>query len=292
MSYTIKPFEDLDIMDDFLMTATAGDDEVGEEFSKTLLEGLLQRALGKVRISIQKVIFANSPNHRGIRLDIEVDEYEEENGETIVKNIFDVEPNKRQDVNLPKHNRFYQAKIDSRNLKSGETDFIKLPNLYVITITNYDPFGYDHMIYTVKNQCQEISELKYDDGLTFIYFNTTGTKGGNSSIKALLNFIQNSTINNVTDEVTQKLHDCISKVKVSSELRTAYMRWEEKLFYERLDGKIEGRIESVLDVLEEKGIVSEELREKMLAEQDIEKIKGWLKLAVKVNSIEEFLENM
>lgn len=37
------------------MNAAAGDEEVGEEFSRTLLKGLLQRELGKVQISIQKV---------------------------------------------------------------------------------------------------------------------------------------------------------------------------------------------------------------------------------------------
>lgn len=58
------------------MNATAGDREVGEEFCRTLLRGLLQRELGQVQISIQKVIFANAPNQRGIRLDIEVDEFE------------------------------------------------------------------------------------------------------------------------------------------------------------------------------------------------------------------------
>ncbi len=99
--------------------------------------------------------------------------------------------------NLPKHNRFYQAKIDSRNLKSGEDDFENLPNLFVIMITNYDPFGYDYMMYTIQNKCKELPQLEYEDGLMFIYFNTTGTKGGNSSIKALLNFIQKSKIENV-----------------------------------------------------------------------------------------------
>ena len=296
MSYTVKPFEELDIMDDFLMNATAGDREVGEEFCRTLLRGLLQRELGQVQISIQKVIFANVPNQRGIRLDIEVDELELCEKEIVVKNIFNIEPNKRKEVNLPKHNRFYQAKIDSRNLKSGETDFIKLPNLFVITITDYDPFGYDYMMYTVHNQCQEIPNLEYEDGLFFIYFNTTGTKGGNSSIKSLLNFIQNSKINNVTDEITHRLHNCISKVKTSPELREAYMRWEEKLFYERLDGKmegkIEGKIEIILDCLAELGTVSEDLKKQLLKENDLEKIKTWVKLCMKVNSIEEFVEKM
>lgn len=296
MSYTTKPFEDLDIMDDFLMNATADDEEVGEEFSRTLLKGLLQRELGKVQISIQKVMFANTPNHRGIRLDIEVNEYEEIEGKSVVKNIFDIEPNKRQDVNLPKHNRFYQAKIDSKNLMSGDKDFDKLPNLFVIMITNYDPFGYDYMMYTVHNQCEEVSELEYEDGLKFIYFNTMGTKGGNPSIKKLLNFIQDSTISNVTDEVTKKLHDCISKVKISPEVRMEYMKWDAMIYYERRDakneGKIEGKIEAILELLEEFGEVSNELKELIFKETDLEKIKNWLKLAAKVNSIEEFQEKM
>ena len=296
MSYTIKPFEDLDIIDDFLMSAAACDEEVGEEFSRTLINGLLQRNLGKIQVGIQKVIYPNTPNHRGIRLDIEVDEYETINNEIRVNNIFDIEPNKRQEVNLPKHNRFYQAKIDSRNLKSGEDDFECLPNLFVIMITNYDPFGYDCMVYTVHNQCEEIPELEYQDGLTFIYFNTTGTKGGNSTIKSLLNFIQKSKIENVTDEVTKKLHDCISKVKVSPEVRMEYMKWDAMIYYERRDakneGKIEGKIESVLELLSELGAISNDLREEIAKETDLEKIKNWLKLAARVNSIEEFREKM
>lgn len=292
MSYTIKPFEDLDIIDDFLMNAAACDEEVGAEFSKTLIQGLLQRNLGKIQIGIQKVVFPNTPNQRGIRLDIEVDEYQTVGGEIQISNIFDIEPNKRQEVNLPKHNRFYQAKIDSRNLKSGEDNFEHLPNLFIIMITNYDPFGYDHMVYTIHNYCEEIDELNYEDGLTFIYFNTTGTKGGNSSIKSLLNFIQKSKIENVTDEVTQKLHDCINKVKVSPELRMEYMKWDTMIYYERRDAKLEGKIESIFELLEEFGSISDEIKERIAVEKDLEQIKKWHKLAAKVNSIQEFAEKM
>lgn len=296
MSYTIKPFEDLDIMDDFLMNAVANDEEVGEAFCRTLLTSLLQRELGKVRITVQRVIPANVPTQRGIRMDVEVAEYDEQDEKMKVKNIYDIEPQQKRGISLPKHNRFYQAKIDSRNLKSGERDFINLPNLFVITITNYDPFGYDYMMYTIQNQCKEVHELEYDDGLMFIYFNTTGTKGGNSSIKKLLNYIQDSKINNVTDEATKKLHDCVSKVKVLPEVRMEYMTWEEKIFYERLEakdeGKIEGKIEAILELLEEFGEVSSKLKENISQETNLEKIKKWLKLAAKVNSIEEFQEKM
>ena len=114
-------------------------------------------------------------------------------------------------------------------------------------ITDYDPFGYGYMMYTVHNCCIEIPELRYDDGLVFLYFNTSGTKGGNSAIKALLNFIQNSKINSVTDEVTKKLHDCVNRVKVSPEMREEYMKWETLLYYERMDGKEEGRKEGRIE---------------------------------------------
>lgn len=251
MSYTIKPFDELDIIDDFLANACAGDEEVGEEFSRTLVQALLQQELGKIRVSVQRVIWANNPNLRGIRLDIEVVEFAHSDSE-FKKAIYDIEPFKRKDINLPKHNRFYQAKIDSRNLRSGEKDFVSLPNLYVITITDYDPFGYDYMLYSVHNKCDEVPEMEYEDGLRFLYFNTKGNKGGNASLKQLLNFIQDSKIANVTDDVTKKLHDCVSKVKVSDEVRVEYMMWEEKLFYEKRDAKEEGRTETLQTLIQSK----------------------------------------
>ena len=55
-----------------------------------------------------------------------------------------------------RHNRFYQARIDGRYLKSGIKDFSVLPHLYVLTITDKDPFDQDYMIYTVYNQCPEV----------------------------------------------------------------------------------------------------------------------------------------
>ena len=148
------------------------------------------------------------------------------------------------------------------------------------------------MMYTISNSCKEVPELDYDDGLTFIYFNTKGLQGGNLAIKKLLNFIENSTINNVTDEVTKKLHDCISKVKISPEVRMEYMKWDTMIYYERQDAKIEGVIESLFDLLGEHGEVSVELKEAIMKETKLETVKQWVKLAAKVNSLDEFVQQM
>ena len=189
MSYTNKPFEELDVIDDFLLNLLATDPEVGVPFCRRLLSVLLQRTIGEIRVVAQRTIPALAPECRGIRMDVEVEELGDGNGAELPSmNIYDLEPHRRDKVYLPKHNRFYQAKIDSRYLHSGEKNFYKLPNLYVVTILNYDPFGYDYMMYTVQNQCKEVPEMNYGDGLQFIYFNTMGTKGGSDEIRKLLRF--------------------------------------------------------------------------------------------------------
>ena len=127
---------------------------------------------------------------------------------------------------MPRRSRFYQAKLDSKGLESGEKNWSNLPDLYVIMISNYDPFGYDYMMYTIHNKCEELPELEYKDGLKYIYFYTKGTKGGNEEIKALLSYLRHSIIENVTDDATQSIHDSVEKIKQSAEVRGKYMTIE------------------------------------------------------------------
>lgn len=58
----------------------------------------------------------------------------------------------------------------------------------------------------------------------------------------------------------------------------------------RLEGKTEGRAEAVLILLEEVGMVPEELRKSILQETSEEKLKQWLKLAAKTADISEFIK--
>lgn len=56
----------------------------------------------------------------------------------------------------------------------------------------------------------------------------------------------------------------------------------------RNEGWNEGRINSILDILCEYGVVSDELRSRITAEENLETLKRWVKLAALVDSIEEF----
>ncbi len=232
MSYLKRPLEELNVMDDFLFSALANDPDVGVLFCQTVLSVLLQREIGKIQITAQKTIPAVSPDRRGIRMDVVVEEATEEKEKDVpMFRIYDMEPHIRNDTNLPKRSRFYQAKNDCRYLGRGTKDFGLLPELYSITLTNFDPFGCDYMMYTIESSCVELPELEYRDGLHFIYFYTGGSKGGNKQIKELLEYIKDSRVERVTSPVLRRIHECVEEVKWKPEVEVEYMKFEELMAY-------------------------------------------------------------
>ena len=300
MAYTKRNLEELNIMDDFLLNAITTDPEVGEDFCRVALSTLLQREIGPIQIITQRTLPARTPTLRGIRMDVEVLE-ELHDGETLpAMNIYDLEPHLQNNLKLPRHNRFYQAKIDSRYVKSGERDFSGMPNLYVLTILDYDPFGYDYMMYSIANQCREVPELQYDDGLQYIYFYTKGTCGGSPAIKNMLNYFRESTQGNVVDDATKKVHEYVKEVKTQPEVRDAYMTFDDMIYFQRKDAAKEAKevatlntkIQDICELLEDYGPIPEELTDRLNAEKDPAVLSKWLKLAARANSIEEFIEKI
>ncbi len=219
MGYTKKTLQELDLIDNFLSNAVASNQEVREPFYRQLLSVLLGKKIGKIRVQAQQIIPGGRPELRGIRMDVEITEYDE----GTVTHVYDLEPHLKDGLDLPRHNRYYQAKIDGRYVKRGMKDFSVIPSLYVITITDYDIFGMDYMMYTVRNHCEEIPHLEYNDGLKFIYFYTKGTKGGSQQIKNMLTYFQNSDTANAVDEATRVLDSYVRQVKSLPEVEAGYM---------------------------------------------------------------------
>ena len=281
-----KTLEEMSLIDNFLMQAVSSDQEVSEPSLRCILSVLLQRKIGQISVNAEKMIPGYSPDHRGIRMDVEVIEKGE--ASSVIANVYDVEPHTANDTHFPKANRFRQAKIDSRYMESGDNEFEHLPDLYVITITNFDIFGEDQMIYTFREKCEEIPGLTYEDGLCFIYFNTTGKKGGSQSIKNMLHFIENSDETAAVDTETQELEQYIRKVKLDPEVRRELMTFGDYIDRERREEKIE----DILCLLREHGEISDELRTKINVQKDKDMLRELLKLAARVDSIEDFEEQM
>lgn len=320
--YQRRSLDELNVLDDFLMSAAASDPEDGPEFCRLLLSALLERQIGAVKVSTQKLLNSYTPELHGVRLDVEVIEplggEGSVDGAGPVANIYDIEPCL---YNLPletltKRNRYYQGRIDGQYLKSGERDYSRLPNLYVITILPYDPFGQDFMVYRFQNMCREIPELDYPDGLRYIYFregnepksrlvwtlatarelhtpvsmepNTKGTKGGSPAIRELLDYLQKSTKENAKNETLLNLHHHIEKVKESQEVKDRFMTIGDVIEYVKDDT----RKEYIFELLKDYGEIPEKIRERIENEFNPDILKRWHKLAARCGSMEAFEKQM
>lgn len=219
----------------------ASDPDVGEDFCRKLLSVLLQKEIVNCKVHAQRTIPGIDPDRRGIRLDVEVVETSRENV-NVTASVYDIEPHVGNDSDFPRLLRFRQAKIDSRYMKSGDNDFSHLPNLYVILISDYDPFKMDYMLYTIQNACKEIPNLEYEDGLKYLYFNTKGEKGGSSVIRNVLEYMRNSHDKAVVDSTTEELDRYVQNVRLDPSIRGTYMTFGDKIDREKAKSFSEGDV--------------------------------------------------
>ncbi len=240
-----RTVEELNLMDDFLFFKMVNDPDFGEEFSRELLRIILGKEVGKLKVVPQKVYYGSEPETHGARLDVYLEEDEENNLENAT--LYDIEPEspeKKESVrSLARRTRFYHSKIDVGNLKAGD-DYTALKNVLVIFIMSHDPFSRNRMVYTVANRCLEEPELPYDDGARTIFLYTKGTEGNpRKELRELLEYMENSSLENVTNDSLKKIHQMTKVVKSNKEVSVEYMKIYEKEKMLKDIGRAEGREE-------------------------------------------------
>lgn len=256
----MKPLAEMNLVDDFLMSSLTSSKEYGEPAMRYILGCILQRKIGKLTIVPQRFLPAAEPESHGVRLDVYLDE---EGGE-----IFDVEPdqnNSKEDISaLPRRGRFYHAKIDAANLKSG-SDYKDLRNVIVIFITTYDPFGENRMIYTFRNRCDESPNLEYDDGARTIFLYTKGENAASSSeLQQLLRYMEHSCSENASTTGLIALDHMVQAVKQDGKVGFTYMKSFEILERERRQGLAEGKAEGLIETALDFGLSENEIQERLI----------------------------
>ena len=284
-----KTLQELNLTDDFLF------DVATEELEncKAIIELTTGLRLKSLKWKSGQKVIHNLPGKRGVRLDFIA---ESEDGR-----IFDVEMQNRNEGNIPKRTRFYQALIDAPILKSGERGFDTMNPLYIIIICNYDPYGKKKYCYTFDNQCKEVPGLRLGDEVTKLLLSTKGEneKEVPKELVDFLHYVTESNENGLPDECDERLkrlHESIREIKASADMEVEYMKMEERERIIRDEGKqigiINGKIESVLELLEDKGEVPEKVKTEIFAETNLEVLKKWLRLAAKSETIEEFCKEI
>ena len=157
-----KSLKELNLLDKFLFDEAMDD----PENVKTMLDIILSQNTNLKQSPQTEKEQRISTDNRQIRLDVyAIDEDDV---------IYEVEAQKENTHNLLKRSRLYQGIIDSKLLPPGVVDFNLLNEVLIVMITPFDLFGYGLYRYTFQMRCEEVPELKLDDGATRIFLNTRG----------------------------------------------------------------------------------------------------------------------
>lgn len=278
-----KQLKELTLKDNFMFGAVM----MEEENCKRFLELALGFPIERVEVSKEKSIVYH-PEYKGVRLDV----YAKDEKST----RYNVEMQVAKKPELGKRVRYYHGQIDMELLLSG-SDYTELPEVYVIFICDFDPFGKKKYRYTFERRCAEDTEICLQEGCKSIFLSTCGEndEGVPKELVKFLNFVKadlNESEIDFDDDYVARLQETIHRIKSNREMEERFMIFEEMLRDEHAEGKVEAKIEDILELLGEKARISEDLRRKIESEKNLETLTRWMKLAAKVNSLEEFVNRM
>ena len=111
----------------------------------------------------------------------------------------------------------------------------------------------------------------------------------------MLTYLNHSKMKNVTNEDIARIHDYVSSVKQSAEVEERYMTIGELMDIREAEGerrgRLAGRSSALLEILADLGDVSAGVREHICG-ADEDTLKRWTRIAVRVESVEAFLEQI
>ena len=247
-----RKLEDLNMIDAFLFDKATTSVQNAITISKVIIKRATGLDVENIVVETEKQISGMDLNKRGVRLDVYLTEEDMNAGKDILR-LFDIEPKNYYEPDLPRRSRFYQSLIDSQLLPT-DTPFRKLPDIFMIWILPYDPFGDDRMIYTVKNMVVENDQIVYNDGSTKLFLYTKGTKGGSKELKDLLTYLEYTTVANAVDSDLKEIQKIVDNVKADSRERERFMTLQEMIYYEKRDSREAGYQAGLIEGI--KGVIT------------------------------------
>ena len=252
--------QELNLSDDFLFAKVMENEEV----CRRLLEKILDLKIKKVRFVEPQLTKDVVHDAKSVRLDIFLDD--EENS------VYTVEMQKYNEYNIPKRSRYYHSIVDVEHLLKKGMGYNELRGNYVIFLCLFDFFGYGRHKYSFRHRCEEEPGLELKDEAYTIVLNTRGTADDvDDEMKALLRYIEEST-----DEVVERsgsdllalIHSQVKEIKSSRGSEVSYMKFEELLQKEYFEGRSEGELLKLIQLVKKKclkgkplGQIAEELEE-------------------------------
>lgn len=145
--------------------------------------------------------------------------------------------------------RYYHAAIDWSFLSKGK-DYSKLPDLYMIFISEFDPFKKNKVHYKIKHYVED-ADLEYDNGIYIHYFNTAVTDG--TFLSELMQYLKLSDPNNNKfGALSKQVNNCKTVNEEVDTMCKAVEEYAERRAIERENlGKIMAKVETIDNLINE-----------------------------------------
>ena len=203
-----KHLTDLNLMDRFLFAEAADD----PEFMEILLTILFDHEIHLQHPPQTEKEARSTVSQKQIRMDVWA---KDKKGA-----IYNAEPQQQNTYNLPKRSRYYQSLMDCGLLEPGEIHYNRLNDLYMIIIAGFDLFRQGLYRYTFRMRCEELPQVKLEEGVTRIFLSTKGTDrtGVSQELIDLLRYFVNTTDETAAQSISpriQRLQQKVNAIKAS-----------------------------------------------------------------------------
>ena len=230
----------------------------------------------------KQYVIRNLENH-SVELDILAEE--------IFGNLINVELQMYKEPAPFRRTRYYLSSIDMSILEKGRP-YYELPDVTIVYITQEDFIGGKRGHY-VRNRSEDDLEIPVcpDNGQYENYFNLEYPTD-DVKINELLRYLKNSDPFYQTKNFP-RIVERVNYFKIQKEGVTIMCEIADKIRQEgRATGIIEGKIESILELLEELGNIPKQLIQRISKETSPEVLSKWHKYAAKASSFAEFETKM
>ncbi len=310
MKKKIKKLQELTIKHNFMFCAVMTDPKA----CRPMLERTLGIEIAHIEVNKERSFMYN-PEYKSIVLDI----YAKDDHNT----HYNVEMQTVRKKSLPRRARYYHSQMHMDILDTG-CEYQELPNVYVIFICDFDPFGEGKYRYTCSMYCEETGK-RIEDGCQTIFLSTVG-KYPEEVPEELVRFLKfmhaglEDSQKDWDDAYIHNLQERVARIKASRKMGGMYMHIMEVFGDEFLDeledarvearaaglaegraeGRVEGRKEGQLEQLHsqiyrwlaKKGAVTDELKSRIEKEEDIQILEVWSVYAAVCASVEEFMRKI
>ena len=199
MSTHFLPYEQLPFTNNFIFCKVLSHNL---ELTRQLLQLILQIPVREVKLSEAEKAVEPTPASRGVRFDVYAEDAE--------GSVFDIEMQTTHKKNIARRSRYYQSVSDIDHLDKG-MKYGALPNMYVIFICMFDPFGEGLARYEFRNLCMEGSRLELGDGTCKIFINARSKRNDvPPELKSLMDYLCGKE---PCSNLTRYISDSIRKAK-------------------------------------------------------------------------------